>query len=351
MENEKTNDLKGTLTGVVAVILGSSAAYIALGVSAVSGREGEAALRGWYLRLGLVLITAWQLLTVFAALCAIHFVYSELEGAVIKRRARGLIITACLMVLIAFSAGFFVLAHSIPDEISNKNDTITVVETANGTKHRSLWEKDGFLTRRYVRVVSSDPEDIDPSFTEEEFRRRKEEELKARERAVAEERRKAEQEEVSSEIREEDYGNGTDDLYYEDESYDLYDGSEEVVSEQYINDKINDGLVAIYTEISEPADGYEFKTSWSAKGEAGAVIYEDDQIVRFIRYDRQSDNGECCLYVYYEADKAEDGTYSPGDARILGMYAYVMEPGEVIDSGRKAWADPGTEEYRKAVGE
>ena len=39
------------------------------------------------------------------------------------------------------------------------------------------------------------------------------------------------------------------------------------------------------------------------------------------------------------------------EARILDMYAYVIDTGEVIDSGRQAWGDVGTSEYREATGE
>ena len=80
-------------------------------------------------------------------------------------------------------------------------------------------------------------------------------------------------------------------------------------------------------------------------------VYEDDDKVRFLVYDRVSKNEKCLLYVYHEADKASDGSYSLQEARILDMYAYVIDTGEVIDSGRQAWGDVGTSEYREATGE
>ena len=81
------------------------------------------------------------------------------------------------------------------------------------------------------------------------------------------------------------------------------------------------------------------------------LVYEDDDKVRFLVYDRVSKNEKCLLYVYHEADKAPDGSYSLQEARILDMYAYVIDTGEVIDSGRQAWGDVGTSEYREAIGE
>ncbi len=119
---------------------------------------------------------------------------------------------------------------------------------------------------------------------------------------------------------------------------------------QSFDDKTTDGMVAIYAEYFAPLGVYKYETDWSAKGEPGAVLYEDDDNVRFLRYDRESKNGECLLYVYYEGDK-KDPSVTNDSTHILDMYAYVIETGEVIDSGKTAWADAGTPEYREATGE
>jgi len=115
--------------------------------------------------------------------------------------------------------------------------------------------------------------------------------------------------------------------------------------------RINDGFVAIYAYELSDTDGSRFLTDEDAKGNQEAIIYEDEQVVRFLRFDRESQNGKCLLYVYYEADKNEDGSYSPTEARILDMFAYVIDTGEVIASGKTAWSDVGTKEYREATGE
>ena len=399
MDKERTNEPKEILIIAVAAALGITVGYIALGISALPERDGDMDLRVWYLRAGLILIAAWQLLAVFAALVLSFYCSRGFEDASVRRTIKGFIWSVCLLALIILSAGFFVYADSLPLERKNENGTLTVTEVSLGNVYHTLWKKEGVLARSYIRVSSADPDDIDPAVTEEEFQRsraaREKEEAGTHDGHDASGSRDfhdgsgSGDASGSREFRDGsdsgdatgsrdfrdgsdtgdasgswDYGDGSDtgDAYgsrdYSGESYDeLYDETydesydEGYVSDQYLNDRINDGLVAIFTEEFASKQGYKYETSWSAKGEAGAVVYEDEAKVRFLRYDRQSDNEKCCLYVYYQAEKEEDGSYSPSDAKILDMYAYVIDSGEVISSGRRAWADAGTEEYRKAVNE
>lgn len=93
------------------------------------------------------------------------------------------------------------------------------------------------------------------------------------------------------------------------------------------------------------------REQYTAKGETELVVYEDEHCVRYIRYDRQSKNKQCLLYVLYSNEKATEGSYGLIDARILDIYAYSMEDETVIASGRKRWSDPGTKEYQEITGE
>ncbi len=141
---------------------------------------------------------------------------------------------------------------------------------------------------------------------------------------------------------------------YDDTVYSGGDDAEEAPEGQdqtEFYNQINDGYVAIYSEYMADADGARFQTTQDAKGNSRMLVYEDDDKVRFLVYDRVSKNEKCLLFVYHEADKASDGSYSLQEARILDMYAYVIDTGEVIDSGRQAWGDVGTSEYREATGE
>ena len=72
MDKERTNEPKEILIIAVAAALGITVGYIALGISALPERDGDMDLRVWYLRAGLILIAAWQLLAVFAALVFYH---------------------------------------------------------------------------------------------------------------------------------------------------------------------------------------------------------------------------------------------------------------------------------------
>ena len=205
----------------------------------------------------------------------------------------------------------------------NDNGTITVSHAAwLDPATYSLWKSEGLLYRSYIRE-SAGREDINPSESKDTFLRRQFPEM-------YEERTNPDTGEP------EEHGNPV--------TVDAYD-------EQVEASKITDGLVAIYvSEFSgDPANNY--RTYWSTHGDPEAILYEDDQMVRYLRYDRISTNEECFLYVYYEAEKAEDGSWSATDASILDMYAYVMDDGTVIESGKKAWSDAGTDDYRTATGE
>ena len=99
------------------------------------------------------------------------------------------------------------------------------------------------------------------------------------------------------------------------------------------------------------AQGDSFEKEYDAKANSYVVLSEDSSSIRYLMYDRDSKNGRCGLYVCYEADKGPDGSWSSSDAAILDMYAYEYSTGIIADSGKTAWADAGSEEYRALTGE
>lgn len=115
--------------------------------------------------------------------------------------------------------------------------------------------------------------------------------------------------------------------------------------------RICEGYQAVFREITG-------NPTWTAEVQFGAkadssscILSEDENRVYYVMYDRDSENQNCGLYVYYQCDKNLDGTYSLANGQMQNIYAYVYENGEVIDSGKTQWSDAGTEAYRAATGE
>lgn len=130
---------------------------------------------------------------------------------------------------------------------------------------------------------------------------------------------------------------------------------EEAAEEQRMNQqlkqlRIKKGYRTIYDTCFQE-EGYSFTEDYDAKGNSRAILKEAETSVEYLVYDRESQNGLCGLYVYYRAPRAADGSWSPMDAEILDIYAYVYAGDSVISSGKTGWSDAGSEEYRDATGE
>lgn len=111
---------------------------------------------------------------------------------------------------------------------------------------------------------------------------------------------------------------------------------------------VMDGFIAIYnSEFKDENDS--FIEDYDAWGNTMIILHEDNEEIRYLLYDRESDNGKCGQYVYYRAEKNEDGLWSQSDAAILNMYAYVYKSGDVIVSEKTDWGDEGTQEYINAT--
>ena len=338
----KTSQAPENLTFPIVLLFVLNTAYFVTGQHAAPEMSGLA-LRSWYSGIALCFIVLWQILVIALAVSVISRRGSKPGNKVLTAGilATGAVIVCALAVL------FIGTAYGIDEEKRNENGSITVMHDTNildpDARDYSLWKPEGLITRRFVRAAVS-ADDTDPAISMEDYLGK----LKAEER-------KASAEADADTYREEIYSSDAYQEYEEVPEAGTGDGEPpagEVISEdtQAYDDRITDGMVAIYAEFFAPLGIYKYETDWSAKGEPGAVFYDDDETVCFLRYDRMSKNGKCLLYVYYEADK-DDPSVTSGDTHILDMYAYVTDTGEVIDSGRKAWADTGTDEYREATGE
>lgn len=98
-------------------------------------------------------------------------------------------------------------------------------------------------------------------------------------------------------------------------------------------------------------EGFSYEVCYNAKGnlyiDLGSKTPEEDGQTYSYRlvYDRPSKNGACELLVLYRSVEGSDNEV------IVDMYAVETATGKVAASGRKAWSDVGTKEYREMTGE
>lgn len=116
-------------------------------------------------------------------------------------------------------------------------------------------------------------------------------------------------------------------------------------------EQIAAGYRAIFALCSDgTAEG--FAVSYGAsEGSSWCVLSEDGDGVEYLVYNGTSENGACGLYVRYRGEKDAGGGWSRTDGAIVDIYAYVYESGQVVSSGKTAWADAGSAAYREAAGE
>ena len=99
------------------------------------------------------------------------------------------------------------------------------------------------------------------------------------------------------------------------------------------------------------AEGSTFQEGYTAKGDTYFVLNENDSDITYLQYDRDSQNGNCGLYVLFKASKSSDGSWSPSDAQMQNTYAYEYSTGAIVESGKTDWSDAGSEEYQNLTGE
>lgn len=132
-------------------------------------------------------------------------------------------------------------------------------------------------------------------------------------------------------------------------------GLEEPVTEQESEPEISsdyreEAAKAVYDAVLAE-EGFSYEVCYNAKGnlyiDLGSKTSDEEGKVYSYRlvYDRPSRNGACELLVLYRTAEGSDSE------AIVDMYAVETATGKVAASGRKAWSDVGTEEYREMTGE
>ncbi len=135
--------------------------------------------------------------------------------------------------------------------------------------------------------------------------------------------------------------------FVESESLDDITGSE---ANLYML-QIEKGYLTIYNALYESRFS-DFEVVYGAKESSSrCFLYETENTVNYLAYDRESKNGKCGLYVRYKVTKDSDDNWSYENATIENTYAYVYKTGEIISSEKKSWQDTGTEWYQNATGE
>lgn len=116
------------------------------------------------------------------------------------------------------------------------------------------------------------------------------------------------------------------------------------------SEQIREGALEIFDQYFA-AEGSTFQEGYTAKGDTYFVLNENDSDITYLQYDRDSQNGNCGLYVLFKASKSSDGSWSPSDAQMQNTYAYEYSTGAIVESGKTDWSDAGSEEYQNLTGE
>lgn len=109
----------------------------------------------------------------------------------------------------------------------------------------------------------------------------------------------------------------------------------------YKREDFNKGMEVIFDQLYKGKPGYKYNLNYDAKGHERALIY-DNEVIRYLIFDKVSRNEEANIYVLYEADKDYQ------NPRILDMYAVVGD--KVVSSGKKNWEDNPSKEFYEITG-
>ena len=115
-------------------------------------------------------------------------------------------------------------------------------------------------------------------------------------------------------------------------------------------DKIYCGYRTIYQQYFSN-EGYDFRISYNANGDSKIILKDNEEMVEFLVYDRQSENEKCELYVLYRSKKNADGSWYTLEAEILDIFAYDMFTKDAVSSGKTSWSESGNENYYEVTGE
>lgn len=133
---------------------------------------------------------------------------------------------------------------------------------------------------------------------------------------------------------------------------DASDSEEDIKAELFPDEwQITAGYQAIYELYSDNSIDHFEVYYGASEFSTRCVLSENETTVEYLVYSGKSENEKCGLYVHYQSDKNNDGTWSYTDGTIVDIYAYVYESGDVVVSGKTQWEDAGSEAFQKATEE
>lgn len=116
-------------------------------------------------------------------------------------------------------------------------------------------------------------------------------------------------------------------------------------TEKQERQRISKGAQAVCESL-----GADYEEHFDAKGNLRVVVTETETSISYLRFDRYSENENCLLYVLSSCEKSPDGS-AGGTEEFVNTYAYVLETGDVVPSGKTDWSTPGSEAYQQVTGE
>ncbi len=122
----------------------------------------------------------------------------------------------------------------------------------------------------------------------------------------------------------------TQDEYLENKS------SEPIDNEAYKKTIIDKGYRKVTdTFLDDERDTY--KKEYDAKGNSYIVLYDSDTEIRYLQYNSKNSDDFNPQFAYFKNSKNNDGSWSPSESEILGMYEYDSHSGEVYDLDKTSW--------------
>lgn len=308
-----------------------------------NGIDDAYVLRAWVNGLYYIAIILWLVILPYSGIIRIHRNNKRGRKPAVKIALNIVTITAVLLVMLGIGYMTLMYIFHDPSPARNDNGTYTVFVTSSSEPETEyfLYEGAGPFYLHYLRPMT-DEADTDPDISEEQWMAAREAEKQALYDNSGESA-------SSGSSAGDTFATGGNDLssgnLNENASSAGTSGQEDLAAQQ-----IETGYRMIYNAYFA-AQGDNFEKEYDARANSYVVLQENSSSIRYLMYDRDSKNGSCGIYICFEAKKGSDGSWSSSETSILDMYAYEYSTGIMADSGKTAWADTGSEEYRTLTGE